>query len=120
MKINAVKTIISVGIAILLSLICYKIAPQEDYRNWISLGVACVTLTTNLILAMGINYNSGTRNMNIKLVAAIGVIITLIGNIAFSCFTYPVLIYIAVMGIITLLIVASVIGLSKPVQHNQE
>lgn len=114
MKANVVKIILAVGLALLLSVICYVLAPDADNRNWISFGVSAATLIISLIMAMGINYNCGKRNVNIKLVAAIGVFVTLITNIAFSCFMYSILIYIAVTGILTLLFVASVIGLYKP------
>lgn len=106
--------IIAIGLAMLLSLICYVLAPEVGNRKWISFGVSAISLMVLLILSMGIKYNCGNRNVNIKLVAAIGTIFILISNVVFSCFTYSILIYIAVTGILTLLFVVSIYGMYKP------
>lgn len=114
MKVNIVKMIIAICLAMLLSLICYVLAPEVDNRKWISFGVSSLSLMVLLIQSMGIDYNCGNRNVNIKLVASIGVILTLISNIVFSCFTYSILIYIAIIGILTLLFVASIYSMYDP------
>ena len=103
MKANVIKIVIAIALAMLLGVINYTIASDNDYRNWISFGVTTVTMTLLLILTMGIDYNCGYRTTNIKLVATIGTLIVLIGNIVFSCFMYIVPIYLAVMGIISLI-----------------
>ena len=103
MKANVIKIVVAVVLAMLLGVINYTIASDSDCRNWISFGVTTVTMALLLILAMGIDYNCGYRTTNIKLVATIGTLIVLIGNIVFSCFMYIVPIYLAVMGIISLI-----------------
>lgn len=104
MKVNVVKLVISVFIALLMGLICYEIAQADDHRNWISFGVTTVSLAVFLILAMGINYNKGSRTVNIKLASWVGFVVTLIANVIFSCCNYNVVIYIATVGLLTLLL----------------
>lgn len=104
MKVNVVKLVISVFIALLMGLICYEIAQVDGHRNWISFGVTTISLAVFLILAMGINYNSGNRTVNIKLASWVGFVITLIANVIFSCCNYNVVVYIATVGLLTLLL----------------
>ena len=105
MKGNVIKIIIAIALAVLIGLITYTIASDIDYRNWITLVVTIVTTALSLIFAMGIDSNYGYRTANIKVVSAIGTFVVLIGNIVFSCFdTYNIPIYIAIMGIISLLL----------------
>ena len=103
MKLNVIKSIIAIALALLIGIITYSIAPEIDNRKWIAFGVTAITTAISLVLAMGINYNCGYRTANIKVVTILGALVVLVGNIAFSCFTYNILIYIAVIGIITLL-----------------
>ena len=104
MKANVVKLVISVCIALLMGLICYEIAQVEGYRNWISFGVTSVSLAVFLILAMGLNYNTGNRTVNIKLASWVGFVVTLIANVIFSCCCYNIVVYIATVGLLTLLL----------------
>lgn len=106
MKANVVKTVIAIVLALLIGVITYTIAKETDYRNWIAFAVTALTTAVSLIFAMGIDYNCGYRTVNIKVVAGLGTFVVLIGNIAFSCFTYNIPIYIAVMGIISVLFFA--------------
>lgn len=106
MKANVVKTVIAIVLALLIGVITYTIAKETDYRNWIAFAVTALTTAVSLIFAMGIDYNCGYRTVNIKVVAGLGTFVVLIGNIAFSCFTYNIPIYIAVMGIIAVLFFA--------------
>lgn len=103
MKLNVIKSIIAIALALLIGIITYSIAPEIDNRKWIAFGITAITTAISLVLAMGINYNCGYRTANIKVVTILGALVVLVGNIAFSCFTYNILIYIAVIGIITLL-----------------
>lgn len=96
MKMNIVKCILALLFAGVAGTICYYIAPQTDQRQWISLGVTCVTTAIPLLLAMGMEYQNGNRNMNIKLVAWLNTVFVIISNVVFSCFNYPILIYIAI------------------------
>ena len=103
MKLNVIKSIIAIALALLIGIITYSIAPEIENRKWIAFGVTAITTAILLVLAMGINYNCGYRTANIKVVTILGTLVVLVGNIVFSCFTYNILIYIAVIGIITLL-----------------
>jgi hypothetical protein len=106
MKANVVKTIIAIVLALLIGVITFTIAPETDYRNWIAFAVTALTTAISLVFAMGIEYNCGYRTVNIKVVAGLGTLVVLIVNIAFSCFTYNIPIYIAVVGIIAVLFFA--------------
>ena len=111
MKVNIVKLVISVCIALLMGLLCYEIAQVENHRNWISFGVTLLSLIVFLILAMGINYNAGSRIVNIKLTSWIGFVVTLITNVIFSCCNYNIIVYIATVGLLTLLLFSVTYGL---------
>lgn len=123
MKINVVKFIIAILLAFLLSIICYVLAPTENYRNWISLAISAFTMLLLLIPALGLDYSYGYRTANIRLLATLGAIVVYIANIAFSCFMYSILMYVAILGIISLLFVALIYGLipkTAPSQNENE
>ena len=111
MKANFVKIIIAILISLLVSIINYYVAPVEEYRNWISLGVSFLTIASLLICAIGIDYHSGQRTVNIKIVSILGVLFAIIGNVVFSNFMYPIIIYVAVMGIVSLLFILLIYSL---------
>lgn len=96
MKANAVKVFIAVIIAAVIGVICYYLAPEADFRKWISFGVSMLTIGFSLVLAIGIDYQYGKRDMNIKLMAWLGLVPVTVCNIVFSCFNYPILIYASV------------------------
>ena len=103
MKLNLVKTIIAVALALLLAFICEINAPVTDSKNWISLGVAFVTIAAMLIPAMGIQFKNPRRGANIKVLSWIFAIGILVANIVFSCFEYRVDIYIVVVSLIAVI-----------------
>lgn len=103
MKLNGVKTIIAVALALLLAFICEIIAPEADSRNWISLGVAFVTIVAMLIPAIGIKFENPRRGANIKVLSWVFALGILIANIVFACFEYRVDIYIVVVALITVI-----------------
>ena len=96
MKANVVKIIISIIVAAAIGVICYYLAPETESRKWISFGVTTLTISLSLALAIGIDYQQGKRDMNIKLMAWLSLIPIIICNIVFSCYNYPILIYAAV------------------------
>lgn len=103
MKLNIVKTIIAVAIALLLAFICEIIAPVTDSRNWISMGIAFVTIVAMLIPAMGIEFANPRRGANIKVLSwvfALGILVT---NIVFACFEYRVDVYFVVVALIAVI-----------------
>lgn len=114
MKVNTIKLVLSLCIAALLGVICYYIAPAEDYRPWISLATTFVTLGMPLALAMGVDYQSGKRNINIKLVAWLDALFVLISNFVFSFFCYPIVLYVAINAILAVIGVLVVFSLYKP------
>jgi len=103
MKVNVVKTVISIILSALLGLTCYYLASDVENRNWISFGVSFATALSLLIPAIGIDYNCGQRSTNVKLVAWLFAIAVVAANIIFSCFVYPIIIYVVVCSLIAVL-----------------
>lgn len=114
MKLNLVKSLLVFGVSALLGLLCYVIAKDVDYRNWISFASATLSIYVCLESAIACEYNCGNRNVNIKVCAWVFSIMVVIANFVFSCFMYNVLVYIAVVSILALMDVASVYALCKP------
>lgn len=120
MKVNIIKLVLSICIAALLGVICYYVAPAADYRQWISLGTTFATLGIPLALAMGVDYQSGKRNINIKMVAWLDALSALISNFVFSFFCYPIVLYVAINAIFAVIGVLVVFSLYKPQEQNHD
>ena len=103
MKINVVKFIVALIIAAVVGVICYSMTVETDNRQWISFGVTTATVGLMLAMAIGIDYNCGKRNMNIKLLAWLNLFAVIVCNIVFNCFLYPILIYVAVSVLLAVL-----------------
>lgn len=103
MKVNVVKTVVSIIVSALLGLTCYYLASDAENRNWISFGVSFATVLSLLIPAIGIDYNCGQRSANIKLVSWLLAIVVVVANTIFSCFVYPIIIYVVVCSLIAVL-----------------
>lgn len=114
MKINIVKSLIALGLSLLLGLLCFAIAGDAESRNWVSLSVTTVTSALCLCAAFGCDYNCGARNANMKVLSWLGSIIVIITNFIFSCCEYNILIYLTITLLLTLILIASVYGLYKP------
>ena len=114
MKLNLVKTIIVLGISAVLGLLCYVIAKDADYRNWISFAVATISAFICLGTAIACEYDCGHRNANIKVCAWIFSIIVIIANFVFSCFMYNIAVYIAIIALLSLMNIGLVYALYKP------
>lgn len=97
MKLDPVKTLLAAAVSLVLGFICEIIAPESDSRNWISLAVGFVSIFTLLLPAMGIRYKNVPRGASIKLFAWMTAAAVVIANIVFSCFTYRVDSYLAVI-----------------------
>ena len=103
MKINTVKFIFAIAIAILLGFICEIIAPEVDGKNWISFAVGTVTIAAGLIPAIGLIYQNAMRAVSIKVFAWIMSIALIASNIIFACFDYKADLYIAINLLIAVL-----------------
>ena len=97
MKLDTIKTLIAVVLALLLGFVCEIIAPELDGRNWISLGVGALSILSVLLPAMGIKYDNAPRGVSIKVFAWIMTLVVTIANIVFSCRVYRVDVYIVVV-----------------------
>ena len=94
MKINTVKLLFAIIIAILLGFVCEISAPVEEGRNWISLAVTSITVMSGLIPAMGISFSNVRRGVSIKIVSWLMSIALILLNVIFSFFEYRIDIYI--------------------------
>ena len=103
MKINGIKFILALALALLLGFICEIIAPEFGSRNWISFAVGFVSLACLIVPAMGINYVNAHRGVNIKVFAWLMVIVLLATNIIFSCFEYKVDVYLAIVLLLAII-----------------
>ena len=97
MKIDGVKFILALAIAVLLGFVCEIIAPETESRNWISLAIGFVSIASVIIPAMGLKYANTNRGVNMKVFSWIMVLAIAAANIIFSCFEYKVDIYIVVV-----------------------
>lgn len=97
MKIDGVKFILALAIAVLLGFVCEIIAPETESRNWISLAIGFVSIASVIIPAMGLKYANTNRGVNIKVFSWIMALAITAANIIFSCFEYKVDIYIVVV-----------------------
>lgn len=95
MKINTVKFLFAIVIALLLGFVCEILASSADGRNWVSFAVAFITITSGLIPAMGITYLNEKRGVSIKVASWIISITLILSNVIFSLFEYRIDIYIA-------------------------
>lgn len=96
MKIEPVKSLFALGIALIVGFLCEILAPEVGGRNWISFAVATVSMLSMLFPALGITYSNVRRGVNAKVTAWVMALALLIANIAFSCFEYKVDVYIIV------------------------
>ena len=96
MKIEPVKSVFALGIALIVGFLCEILAPEVGDRNWISFVVATVSMLSMLFPAIGVSYANVRRGANVKVTAWIMAIALLIANVLFSFFEYKVDIYIIV------------------------
>ena len=95
MKINTVKFLFAIVIALLLGFVCEIFASTADSRNWVSLAVASITIMSGMIPAMGITFLNEKRGVSIKVASWIISITLILFNVIFSLFEYRIDIYIA-------------------------
>lgn len=102
MKIDKIKTLFAIAIALLFGFICEIIAPTTGGRNWISLAISSLTCLAGLLPALGLSFTNERRGVSIKLVAWILTLALLAANIVFSGFEYRIDIYIALTLLLAL------------------
>lgn len=95
MKINTVKFLFAIAIALLLGFVCEIMASTADSRNWVSFAVASVTIMSGLIPAMGVTFTNEKRGVSIKVTSWIITMTLTLFNVIFSLFEYRIDIYIA-------------------------
>lgn len=103
MKINAVKTIIAVLISALISYGLYRMY-DGSHGLLLCLG-SFLSLAAMLITTIGATFKQGRTSVNIKVVAGIFFLISLISNLIFSFKNFSESGYIITNGIILLIFV---------------
>ena len=110
MKINWIKCVLALLVSALFGLLCFEIAKDVDFRNWISLTVSGITTFICLASAIGLEM-SDKRIVNIKVNAWVFTVLVALVNIIFCCFVYNIIFYIVVVGLLVLLNVGIVYAL---------
>ena len=100
MKLNWIKAIISVVIALLLALLCFTFATEDGHRNWISFAVSAITISAMFIPTIAVDYNSN-RGINIKTLGWIFTLISIAVNFVFAFLAYTPTIYIVVSALVS-------------------
>lgn len=113
MKIDGIKFILAIAIAVLLGFVCEIIAPETESRNWISLAIGLVSIASIIIPAMGLKYANANRGVNIKVFSWIMVVAIAAANIIFSCFEYKVDIYIVVVLLLAVIAWGIIYGMYR-------
>lgn len=113
MKIEPVKTVFALGLALIAGYLCEILAPETGNRNWISFVVATVSMLCLLVPALGISYADVRRGANAKVAAWVVAIALLIANIAFSRYEYKVDVYIIVCLVLMVIGVLTVYSLIR-------
>lgn len=104
MKIDVVKTIIALAISALLGLLCFKVAPVTESRQWISFGVSALTMFLVFAPAIAIDYSKAEkRSVSAKIVGWIFFVAIFALNLIFSFTDYDVVIYIICSGLLTVI-----------------
>ena len=103
MKIDRVKFILSLAIALLLGFVCEIIAPEANGRNWISLVIGFISIASVIVPAMGLKYINSNRGVNIKTASWIWVVVLALANIVFSCFEYWIETYIVIIVLLAII-----------------
>ena len=75
MKIEPVKLVFALGIALIVGFLCEILAPEVGDRNWISFVVATVSMLSMLFPAIGVSYSNVRRGANVKVTAWIMAIV---------------------------------------------
>lgn len=96
MKIDRVKLLFSIAISLLLGFLCQIIAPETDNRNWISFGIASISIFCGLLAAICIVYDNERRGVSIKTLSWLLTICLILSNGIFSAFEYNIKLYIAI------------------------
>ena len=112
MKISPFKTILSFAFSILLGALCYYVAKEADYRNWIVLGVSTVSIFLCLGSALALDFPN-QRTTNIKVTGWLFTFLVIGANFAFAPFNYPILVYGVVIAFLTLINIGLVNAMVK-------
>lgn len=103
MKIDTVKLILAIALALVLGFVCEIIAPETEGRNWISLAVGSISIASVLIPAMGLKYENARRGVSIRVLSWIMAVLLVADNMLFSSHEYKIDAYIAVTLLIAII-----------------
>ena len=108
MKINWFKAVLACVASLLLGLLCFAIAKETDGRNWISFVMTALSLCAGLTSAIAIESDTDKILTNMKVTAWLFTILMLVVNLVFSFFTYNIILYIVLIGLLLLACVGCV------------
>ncbi len=111
MNINFIKTIIAIGISMLIAygFYCFQ---KTDAKLILSIG-SFIFLSITLIFTIGINFQFPRTTTNVRSISALFFIIGFLINLAFSFFFFSIPIYIIIVGLAILTHVLIVYSISR-------
>ena len=116
MKIDTVKTLLAVALAVVLSLICYKMAMEEGSRNWIAFTITFVSTLALLIPAMGIDWSGFSgRGITIKVYAWVVLVIQYATDFVFSLCDFDTVWFLIIVLLELILSAYIIYSVAKPV-----
>jgi hypothetical protein len=113
MKLNNVMLLFAMAIGILFGFICRIVASEEGSREWISLIVTAITVSSAMIAAIAMDYENKGRGISMKVLGWVMALLLVVSNFLFSCFTYNIDAYIAINLLILVIGWLAIFGLVK-------
>lgn len=113
MKLNVIKALISLGVSVVLGLLCFEIAKETDNRNWIGLAITTISIFSCLLTAIGLDFPIGNKVVNLKVSAWVFTILVIIVNFIFCATEYNVIVYIVIIMLFVLLNIGITYSLSQ-------
>lgn len=108
MRINIAKGVLSLLLGMAIGFLLFTLAKSFGDRRWLAMLIAAVSVFICIGAAFACEYNSGHRNVNIKVTAWLMAILTLGVNVGFCLWGHAssVLTYVAVITLLVLVDVA--------------
>ena len=102
MKLDVVKSLITVAFSALLAYACYEICNYEHIQ-WVIAAGAIVSIGTPMMLALGVSSQQERSSVMLKTLSWVFLLIEIVSNGVFVFFDFSIPVYIIVNGLILLI-----------------
>jgi hypothetical protein len=102
MKLDVVKSLITVAFSALLAYACYEICNYEHVQ-WVIAAGAFVSIGTPMMLAFGVSSQQERSSVMLKTLSWVFLLIEIVSNGVFVFFDFSIPVYIIVNGLILLM-----------------